>query len=254
MQHRRATGSLAHRLDALVSTDGDADRPLVADEAGAFIRGDVLGILTAQFLGADAVVTPVTSNSAIEGLGAFAQVIRTKVGSPFVIAGMEAARRAAGHHDRRLRGEWRRAARFRRDDRRSRARGAADARRRAADPCGARWRRAVPGKTLGQLVATLPPRIALSDRLEHVPQERTAALLERLAVPDFAARYFAEVGEVASVSPLDGLRFILTSGDVVHYRASGNAPELRCYTEASTAARAETLLAWGLRAAEAQVR
>ena len=110
------------------------------------------------------------------------------------------------------------------------------------------------GKTLSQLVATLPPRIALSDRLEHVPQERTTALLERLADQDFAARYFAEVGEVASVSPLDGLRFILTSGDVLHNRASGNAPELRCYTEASTAARAETLLAWGLRAAEAQVR
>src|SRR6185437_2842834 len=54
-------------LDALVSTDGDADRPLVADETGAFIRGDILGILTARFVGADAVVTPVTSNSAIEG-------------------------------------------------------------------------------------------------------------------------------------------------------------------------------------------
>ncbi len=83
-----------HRLDALVSTDGDADRPLVADEAGAFIRGDMLGILTAQFLKADAVVTPVTSNSSIEGLGSFGKVIRTKVGSPFVIDGMAEARRA----------------------------------------------------------------------------------------------------------------------------------------------------------------
>ena len=51
-----------------------------------------------------------------------------------------------------------------------------------------------------------------------------------------------------------GLRFELKSGDVVHYRPSGNAPELRCYTEAATAERADELLAWGMKAAEAVVR
>ncbi len=30
-----------HKLDAIVSTDGEADRPLVADETGRFLRGDV---------------------------------------------------------------------------------------------------------------------------------------------------------------------------------------------------------------------
>ena len=61
------------------------------DETGALIRGDVLGILTAKFLGAETVVTPVTSNSSIEGTGYFRHVVRTKVGSPFVIAGMAEA-------------------------------------------------------------------------------------------------------------------------------------------------------------------
>src|SRR3569833_4262743 len=78
----------SHQLDALVSTDGDADRPLLVDETGALVRGDTIGILTAKFLRADTVVTPVTSNSSIEGTGDFKQVIRTKVGSPYVIAGM----------------------------------------------------------------------------------------------------------------------------------------------------------------------
>ena len=31
-----------HRLDAIVSTDGDGDRPWVCDERGAFLRGDLL--------------------------------------------------------------------------------------------------------------------------------------------------------------------------------------------------------------------
>jgi phosphomannomutase len=110
------------------------------------------------------------------------------------------------------------------------------------------------GLTLSQLVATLPPRFARSDRLEHVPFERSAALLQALGDPSYAARYFAEAGQVAEVSDIDGLRFALASGDVVHYRPSGNAPELRCYTEASTAERAEELLRWGLKAAEAVVR
>ncbi|HVW91949.1 MAG TPA: phosphomannomutase [Devosia sp.] len=242
----------SERLDALVSTDGDADRPLVADETGAVLRGDLLGILTAQFLDADAVVTPVTSNSAIEGLG-FARVLRTRVGSPHVIAGMaeaaaSGARAVVGFEanggtllgsDVTV-GEGRLGALPTRDAVLPILSVLALARRR--------------GLTLSGLVGTLPARIARSDRLEHVPQARSALLLGQLAEPDFARGYFAPIGEVRSVSDIDGLRFGLASGEVVHYRASGNAPELRCYTEAETAGRADELLAWGLAAAEGIVR
>src|SRR5690606_7881792 len=87
-----------HGLDALVSTDGDGDRPLLADERGALVPGDLLGQITARVLGAEVVVTPVSSNSGVERSGAFGRVIRTKIGSPFVIAGMEAAGgRVAGY-------------------------------------------------------------------------------------------------------------------------------------------------------------
>ena len=78
-----------HRLDALVSTDGDGDRPLVADERGAVLRGDAVGILTARALGADAVATPLNATTAIERSGWFARVERTRIGSPFVIAALE---------------------------------------------------------------------------------------------------------------------------------------------------------------------
>jgi len=78
-------------FDAILSTDGDADRPLIGDEAGNWLRGDVVGILCAQFLGAEVVVTPVSSNTAVENCGAFRQVLRTRIGSPYVIGGMESA-------------------------------------------------------------------------------------------------------------------------------------------------------------------
>jgi phosphomannomutase len=242
-----------HRLDALVSSDGDADRPLVADEHGAFIRGDMLGILTARYLHADAAVTPVTSNSSIEGTGAFKRVVRTKVGSPFVLAGMDEAARSGAKvvvgfeanggvllgSDVTIGGR----------------KLAALPTRDAMLPMLAVLAAAkAENLSLSQLVATLPPRFARSDRLEHVPHERTAMLLGRLKDAGFASGYFVGAGAVGAVSSLDGLRFELKSGDVVHYRASGNAPELRCYTEAATAERADGLLAWGLKAAEAVVR
>ncbi|RYE54870.1 MAG: phosphomannomutase, partial [Hyphomicrobiales bacterium] len=80
-----------HGLDAIISADGDADRPLVMDGDGNFVRGDALGLLAARFLEAKTVVTPVTSNSAIERTGFFDSVVRTRVGSPFVVAEMEKA-------------------------------------------------------------------------------------------------------------------------------------------------------------------
>jgi phosphomannomutase len=234
-------------LDALISTDGDADRPLLADETGALVRGDIIGILTAKFLGADAVVTPVTSNSSIEGTGHFRQVVRTKVGSPVVIAGMaEASGTIVGFEanggvllgsDATINGTTLAALPTR------------DALLPILSVLGAA--RAA-GQTVSQLVATLPPRIARSDRLEHVPQERTAILLDRLRTD--APGFLAAQGAIRATSTIDGLRYELKSGDVIHYRPSGNAPELRCYTEAATAARADELLAWGLGAAEAVVR
>ena len=77
-------------------------------------------------------------------------------------------------------------------------------------------------------------------------------LLERLnADPE---SFLAAQGTIRAVSTIDGLRYELDTGDVIHYRPSGNAPELRCYTEAATPKRASDLLLWGLNAAEAVVR
>lgn len=73
-------------LDTLVSTDDDADRHMLATAAGTIAPGDVLGPITANTLRADVPVTPVSSTTMIDGI---MQITRTRIGSPFVIAGME---------------------------------------------------------------------------------------------------------------------------------------------------------------------
>ncbi|WP_292927817.1 hypothetical protein [Novosphingobium sp. PASSN1] len=75
-------------FNAIISNDGDLDRLLIADETGLWMRGDVLGILCAERVGATGVVTPVSSNTALECSGRFATCRRTRVGSPYVIAAM----------------------------------------------------------------------------------------------------------------------------------------------------------------------
>ena len=75
-----------YNFDFIFSTDGDGDRPLVADENGEWLRGDILGLLCAQLLNIDALAVPVSCNTAIEKSTSFKQVTRTKIGSPYVIA------------------------------------------------------------------------------------------------------------------------------------------------------------------------
>ena len=111
------------------------------------------------------------------------------------------------------------------------------------------------GLPLAELAKTVALRPALSDRLTQVPTEKTAAFTARLgADPAYARAFFSGIGEVESQSSVDGPRFVLKSGDIIHYRPSGNAPELRCYVEGKSSDRAEILLRWGLDAAARAVR
>ncbi len=232
----------AHALDAIVSTDGDADRPMVADEAGALVPGDILGTLTALALGARTVVTPVSSNTMIEATGRFAKVMRTRIGSPYVIAAMEIAMpdpeaRTVGFE----------------------ANGGFllgfDAEGPAGPIAPLLTRDAVlpilvplaeaarTGRPLSALVAALPDRHTASDRLENVPTEASQAFVQRLSDnPQERARFFAKLGEVSAIDRTDGLRISFASGAIVHLRPSGNAPELRCYAEAGDAATAAALV------------
>ncbi len=88
VQLARGLGGKTGKFDAIVSADGDSDRPLVSDEHGNWLRGDIAGILCAKFLEADSISTPVSCNTAVEKCGWFREIRRTRIGSPFVVASM----------------------------------------------------------------------------------------------------------------------------------------------------------------------
>jgi phosphomannomutase len=234
-----------HRLDALVSTDGDGDRPLIADETGAVLRGDAVGILAAHALGADAVAAPLNVSTALERSGWFARVLRTRIGSPFVIEAIDRLKAEGltlpvgfeanggfllGGHVRTADGRQL----------------AALPTRDAMAPIMALLAAAADrGCSLSTLAATLPSRATASDRLEQVPERRSGPLLRELATaPRARAELLADLaGAVAEVDTRDGVRMTLDSGDIVHLRMSGNAPELRCYGESDSPEHAARLVA-----------
>lgn len=234
----------AHRLDAIVSTDGDGDRPLLIAGDGRFVRGDALGLLAARFVGATRVVTPVTSNSAIEATGWFSNVTRTRVGSPFVLSGM-----AAAGPDEIVVGFEANGGTLLGSDVvvNGKVLVALPTRDALLPLLAALSMAAERGVTLSALVDGLQLKAAASDRLADVPQPRSEAFLSSLVHDRKSiAERFVRLGPLESLSTVDGPRLLFRSGEVVHYRGSGNAPELRCYVEAANDARAAELLAFGL--------
>lgn len=226
-----------HQLDAILSTDGDGDRPLLVDDRGHVVPGDVLGQITAAALAAETVVTPVSSNSGADLSGAFHRVIRTRIGSPFVIAAMAGTPRVVGYEANGgfLLGFA--------------AQGPAGtlaplATRDSLLPLVATLAEARRVGSVSQRVAQEPARFTAADRLENIPTAASAAFLSALAADAAQVDAFlASLGEaLAATDRTDGLRFCLTSGRVLHLRPSGNAPEFRVYTEAEAPQAAETLM------------
>jgi len=240
-------------FDAIVSTDGDADRPLVADGTGTFLRGDLVGAITARALQAGTIVTPITSNSALEASGAFNTVFRTKVGSPYVIGGMAEAKRSGAQVV--IGFEANGGVLLGSDVEREGCRLAALPTRDAMLPILCVLSEiSVRARPLSEIAAAFSFKAAMSSRLKNVASEKTGFFLSRLQ-RDLAFRsdLFAPLGGIAGLDPRDGLRVTANSGEVVHFRASGNAPELRVYVEAASSARAEDLLDWGLSVAAQQI-
>lgn len=239
-QDKARQWSRLHNLDAIFSTDGDGDRPLVADESGNWLRGDILGLLCAANLGIEAVAIPVSCNTAVSACGKFSNVTHTKIGSPYVleafpilnaqygsVAGFEANGGFLLGSQVTLNGHTL----------------APLPTRDAVLPALILFVSARSSK-ISTLVEELPQRFTYSDRIKDFPREKSKEIIN-LGLSDISKLmlklHFHEL-KVISVDHTDGLRVLFIGGDVLHLRPSGNAPELRCYAESDSVAGAKAIV------------
>ena len=261
VENRVAKWAATCELDAVLSTDGDSDRPLIFDEHGQWLNGDVIATLTAMLLGAQTVVAPITTSSILERSKRFAKIIRTKVGSPYVI---EAMQQALDDGDDQVvgfepNGGFMLATPF--------DTGRIVRQLQLPEPvtphisplptrdpvivhiavlAAARLHQ----MPLSQLVDLLPPCCKLSDRIPDYANEISSQMLQQLAGlkegTHLTGHSFDKIGTISDVDLLDGVRMTFDNGEVIHLRASGNAPEFRCYVEATSLDRSRELLDFSL--------
>ncbi len=268
------------RLDAVVSTDGDSDRPLVlgvnnADHKVHFYGGDLLGMVVAEYLGADAVVVPISCNDAIDR-GNLAGVLqpKTRIGSPFVIAGMEAALSAGKQAvcGWEANGGFLTGSDITRNGRTLKALPTRDA---VLPILGVLLSAAEKKITLSSLFGSLPRRFSRAALLKNFPRATALKIVEKLTPAQAEAQEFVFADKFQSASPADqlaeirqqlkliftdadgfgvirklnytdGVRITFENGDVAHLRPSGNADEFRIYAVSDTQARSEVVAAKGV--------
>jgi phosphomannomutase len=255
------------RVDAIVSTDGDSDRPLVVgvDAASGKVRffgGDLLGVVVADWLGATRVAVPISTNDCcdLQLAKRNVAVVKTMIGSPYVVRAMMDA---SAWHGALVAG-WEANGGFlvgSRFERHGRAL-APLLTRDAVLPIVACLRASVEQKrSLIELFDALPARFSKADLIDHFPRAAAQALLALFARPAqsendlefagvdklrsaLAASFTAADGfsEPVRVDWTDGVRVTFSNGDIAHIRPSGNAPQLRIYAVADTQERADDIV------------
>ena len=232
--------SRTYGFDAIISTDGDGDRPLMSDERGNWLRGDIVGLLCARYLGVNLLAVPVSCNSAIELSGAFQQVLRTRIGSPYVIAAMQTFRQdtsaIAGFE---ANGGFLLGSKVVATS--GKALTALPTRDAVLPVLSVLAAARQANAPVSQLINDLPGRYTFSDRLQEFPTEMSRQLIERWSKDPaaFSAFLDGEYGLPITQDTTDGLRFTFENSMIIHLRPSGNAPELRCYCEAPLPSTAE---------------
>jgi len=104
------------------------------------------------------------------------------------------------------------------------------------------------GKKVSELTNSLPARFTASNRLKEFPTDTAKECIAELIGNNSTSPYqsieatFGELcGKVQTTDLTDGLRITFKNGEIIHLRPSGNAPEFRCYNEADSLSRVESL-------------
>jgi phosphomannomutase len=250
------------RFDGILSIDGDSDRPLVLgvspDGKAQFFGGDLLGMVVAEYLGADAVVVPISCNDAIDRSNLKERLEpKTRIGSPYVIAGMEQAKQKG----RKVVCGWEANGGFllgsdiEHDRRVLRALPTRDALLPILCVLFAAQQK---GVTLPELFDALPQRFSKAALLKNFPRAIGQQIVARFSPSDsrsmetiqndLEAFFPSEnsFGAIVGLDYTDGVRLTFENGEVVHFRPSGNADEFRIYAVADSPQRAEKMALLGI--------
>ena len=201
------------QADLGVGFDSDGDRCVFVDRKGNFVPGDYSGTLIAKWHAADSVVCPVNVSNVINYIGK--EVIRTRVGSPYVIAGMKKYGSNFGfesnggciHEDVML----------------SRDGGTTFIKMLNI----LKWSKL----PLHELVGELPKFYIRRSKFD-CPTEKFDLILEK-------ARGFLTS---QSIDTTDGVKLILDENTWILFRPSGNAPEFRVFVESNQETKANQYL------------
>lgn len=267
--------STGQSFNAVVSTDGDSDRPLLLAPEGdklRFFGGDLLGMIVAEFLQADSVVVPISTNDAIDR-GALAGALepKTKIGSPYVIAGMQSAvekrrQRVCGWE---ANGGFLTGSDIERNGQVLPALPTRDAVLPLLCALFAAQSRLM---TLPALFSTLPKRFSRAALIRNFPRATSLKIIDRFSVREGGAQTAEEqsrrirqelegifsarhgFSSISRIDYTDGVRVIFENGDVAHFRPSGNADELRIYAVADTQERVDQIATEGVAEPEGLLR
>lgn len=208
---------LAERADFGVAYDADGDRVVFVNEKGEFVHGDYSGALLAKASRSSTVVTPINTSQVVEHLGK--TVIRTRVGSPYVVEAMKKSGATFGFE----------------------ANGGGISREIMMSRDGGSTTIKIlnllvkSGKTFSGLVATLP-HFYINRLKVDCPTALNITVLKE------AKKSYKGI----KTEEVDGLKIWIDNTTWILFRPSSNAPEFRVFVEAVEEERAKKLIDEGI--------
>lgn len=236
---------------AILSTDGDSDRPFLIDEHGIFHRGDDLGALVAAELDADFAALPISSSDGVDSYLTARNIPyeHTRIGSPYVIEAMQAAETSG---KQRTMG-WEVNGGFLLGSDITIG-GKALTRlptRDAFFPVLCTLKAAAEKQmAVSAIFDQLPKRYTQAGMIDNFPSDVYGLIKDRFAedtdeTRSTLSKFFTTdrgYGTLLKTNSLDGIRMYFDNGDVAHIRGSGNAPQLRIYSVADSQQRADEIV------------
>ncbi len=233
---------------AIISTDGDSDRPFVIDKNGTFYRGDILGAITARWLDVEYCAYPVSS---CDVLDIYLDEINiehehTKIGSPYVIDSMNAKMnkhsRIAGWE---VNGGFLLGTDIVKNNKKLKRLPTRDAFLPIAVALVVAF-----DSSIDKIFSPLIKRHTQAGLLDNFDIKISGEIVKRFSndsdiTKEQLSKYFNpkdKFSQILNINYLDGIRIYFSNKEIVHIRPSGNAPQLRVYSVADSQRRADEIV------------